>query len=246
MPQSYLLQWNARTQQFEKYNVKSYIPDPDAEPGDYPTLPPGTREDEETHEREPDPGEWFKEAEMKVKVDKTCLLQLPQPWILVQGYWMLDDHEITIRLIPARKMAFFRLKSLTYGERDKMSFRIPYEMGRHLAFYAQGVAFKYRFIKRDDTKRAWLVDYFPEIDWWQAETEFPYHKMHKIPRWPVWATEDITEQPIGYTRERARSRSFKEHQIIMEQAEEFGSREEYEPGGDDFNWLGDTREEKPE
>lgn len=244
MPESYFLTWDERTQEFKRTTVEQYVPDPLAQKGDYLAVKPGDRVEEGKHM--PDPGVWFQEAEMKVAVDKSKLLILPQPWILVQGYWMLDDHELNIRLIPARELAFLRLKSLAYGVRDKMSYRIPYEIGRHMAFYAQGVAFKYRFLKRDDTDRAWLVDYYPEIEHWQAETEFVDHKMHPLDRWPVWATEDITMVPRGYTRERARSRSFREHDEIMKIAAQYGSQEEYEPGDDDFNWTGKQREKKPE
>jgi hypothetical protein len=249
MPESYALLWNERTKTFDKVDARPYVPDTHPMKGEYLDLEPGDRVQDDEHQ--PDPGEWFTECEMKVQVDHTKILLLPQPWIIVQGYWVLDDHELSIRLIPARELAYFRMKSLDFGCRQKMSYRIPYQIGRHLVYYAQGVAYKYRFIKRDDTTRAWLIDYFPETDWWQAESEFhnPGDKgepcLKPVDRLPVWSVEDITQQTRGYTRERARSRSFKEHEKFMAEAIEYGSREEYEPGDDDFNWVGDEETRKP-
>ncbi len=228
---------------WQKYQTQPYVPDTEAETGTYQRVKPGQIYVD--GKLVPDPAEWSTECEMKVSLDPRKLLILPQPWIILQGYWPLDDHDFSLRIIPARQLAFIRLKTLMHGCRDKLSYRVPWEIGRHLIMYAPGIAYKFRFVKRDDTKRAWLIDYMPEHNHWQAETEFPDHTDHTaacdlsdlVGRVPEWAIDNETNTEAYYTRSYATPRSFAEYRRLMAEAEEYGSQEEYEPGNDDFQWV---------
>ncbi len=247
MPESYIFVWDEKRKKFVRDQVRPYVPDPDARPSDYKNLKPG--EVDLGHGQIVEaPAEWFHEFDYKVAVDHTKLLLLPQPWIIVQGYWVDPtpdipggEMQVSLRVMPAQQISWFRIKSAAKGRRKKTRIRIPYDLAEHMIYQAPGVAVKYRFLKRDDKGRAWLVEYFPDFNWWQAETETEDESQAgggAPPYLPDWAGEQLVDESWGYTHTRAIPRSATELATILKDAENYGTREPYEPGsGKPFNWV---------
>lgn len=173
------------------------------------------------------------------------LLAEIQPWMIVQGY-LLDTTfgtEHSIRLIPAREIGVERFKTITYdGDREKISQTKDYQhsLARVLQ-EADQVAVKSRFLVWD-ADRAWLCDYFPDIDTLVVETEFPSKEdMDAWDQWPSWIGREVTGVPEGYTRNRARFRARERLESAIEDAAKHGSRAIYLPGETNFTWSEGSR-----
>jgi len=193
------------------------------------------------------------EKERKFKVDMEAFMEAvecPKPWMLVQGYFDAahPDDEVSIRVIPARGIAFLRRKSKTFdGNRAKISVKVDYNQAVELLLSTPRQAFKHRHLVRDPEQRAWLVDYFPEQDAAYAETEFGSAKeMKALDAVPEWLDDEVTGVEEGYTRSRAIPHTESELRAELESAEKDGSTAPYEPSEDPtFCWkmVGGTWQE---
>ncbi len=186
-----------------------------------------------------------RECERKFTVDIDCLedcVEMPRPWRLLQGYLEPDnpEDEISIRVVPARNSAYLRRKSMTFdGCRSKISSKVDYKQGVDLLLRSPKQVFKYRYLVRDPKQRAWLVDYFPELEETYTETEFPsQQEMKALDEVPEWIEDEVTDIEQGYTRSRARSHTEEELRNELADALEEGSTAPYEPSEDSaFQWV---------
>lgn len=182
------------------------------------------------------------EVQRKFGVDPSRLPSLPQPWALVQGY--LSDGE-SIRVIPARKIAFLRRKDPAFQalSREKLSVPLPYLSGVALLMDAPTVAFKERYLVRDKGGRAWLIDHFPDDGTWICESEFPSEKQANAAAPPSWSTGEMTDKPEGFTVMHAKKRSDAAIQRLLKQAQRDGTSAPYAPSESEgpFNWTGKRR-----
>lgn len=208
-------------------------------PSDPSTMVRSTREIAKPEEHE---------LERTFRVNVMDLPELPQPWCIVQGYFDCahPEDEVSIRLIPSRKLAFVRRKSTTPNIlRAKISMQISYAEGLKLLEQAPRVAIKERHLIRDEWGRAWLVDFFPRLKQFYVETEFDTEdiskKMDKDEEIPEWCGKDVTNDPEGYTRTRARPMTAGARQAEIDYAEENGSVAAYSPSEDGkFKWQEET------
>ncbi len=191
------------------------------------------KEEEDGDVREGDKGGFHTECERKFKVNKDALGELEDPWMLVQAYF--DDltdqgYEHNIRVIASRGRSYERIKDLGMGCRQKLSNKVSFEDAVNSVFKATRVAVKCRYMVRDEEGRAWLIDYFPAEDWWQAETEFESKdEMNDQHMTPVWCGEELTQHEIGYSRNHAKPMGQQDIADALKFAYEHGSKAEYSP-----------------
>lgn len=190
-------------------------------------------------------GDWFGlqdlppdevETERKFAVNPS-LIQLPQPWVLVQGYRAPGE---SLRLIPARGTAFARLKhpGTLSVSREKTSREQPYEDAvQFMLEHVPKVAVKERHLVRDQSGRAWLIDHVLNGDgmWW-AETEL--QNAPPLSYMPPWIMADVSDNPKGYTYSHATAMTTHDKRRAIEYARARGSTADYLPSEDPaFQWM---------
>ena len=176
------------------------------------------------------------ESERTWDIDPSQLPELPKPWIIIQAYRTPEE---SIRLIPARRLAFARLKQpgTQSLSRNKTSVKFDYdEAAKEVISDMPLVAVKERYLIRDETGRAWLIDHMlTHGGAWRAETELSNPNTPVNP--PPGAIRELTDSPEGYTYNFAVPMPFHERAQYIRDADTNGNRESYTPGEDpSFRW----------